>query len=554
MTDQLTGKISPHLVVGLEGLELTEREREIFSRTPPAGVIILARNVESVAQLQALVSEVRELVIGASGMVPLVMADHEGGRISVLARAVGIPPSQMASCKQGDISIFRGQLRETALRIRQCGINMALSPVADINSEYLNPVIGTRAFAEGENDTSSAVAEAVRVFSEEGLLTSVKHFPGHGSSTGDSHLMLPVLGKTIDQLREKDLIPFREGIAAGADTVMTAHIAPSDRGLPSSLDPFVVIDILRGELGFEGVVITDGLEMAGILTGSGFRGGAKQAVRELAAGKASEGICGSCSTEETVILKPAVVIRSALEAGNDLLLFSRPAEQVYDELKAVLAVLDEDEDFWEGAFIGISEKSRERILALRRRASRLEVEVPGYLGPGIAGSNQKTGAYALVAERVVRIGRDPGGLLPFTPSTSLVPVFCGEKADFAYYPVKEFILKLSEKLCCPAHFQVEKLRSCMEAAMPRSCELINLYKYVPCDDLSGKVPVLVLLGRRPISADDMKELSCDYRVIIAAERPWAEKMLPPEKTVIVCYGTWNESAEAAGDIIMGSNR
>ncbi|HSG27922.1 MAG TPA: glycoside hydrolase family 3 N-terminal domain-containing protein, partial [Candidatus Krumholzibacterium sp.] len=197
--------LARHIVVGLRSTRLDELESGILRKYLPAGVIIFARNVESASGLQSLTAEISSIYEKAGALPPLIMADHEGGRTSVLARAIGTPPSQMAaamSCRTGAV----GELfRETAARMLACGVNMSLGPVADINSEYLNPVIGTRAFGMSEEMVSALVSEAVEAMKSTGILTSIKHFPGHGSTAGDSHVELPVTAKNMGQLRIKDL-------------------------------------------------------------------------------------------------------------------------------------------------------------------------------------------------------------------------------------------------------------------------------------------------------------------------------------------------------------
>lgn len=549
------------MVVGLEADRLTGGERILFRDFPPAGVIIFARNVIGFDQLRRLTAEVVEIIESASGLPPLVMADHEGGRSSFLAAAIGVPPSQMALARSGDLSLLRGAFRETAARMKACGLNMTLGPVADINSEYLNPVIGTRAFGESLEAVATGVPAALEALSAEGLLTCIKHFPGHGCSIGDSHHLLPVIPKTMDQLREKDLVPFAEGIAAGADTVMTAHIAPLERGIPASLDPVMVNDILRGELGFDGVVITDGLEMAGMLTGSGLMGAARGVPGDLfergPAGGASPDSDLSASAEAgAALLKPAAVSRTALEAGNDLLLFSRPAAAVYEELETVLALLEGDHDFWTGGFDSISDRSRERIEALRIRA--------GGSSSGWRPGEEPfcEGIYYEASARAVEIVSDPSGMLPIDPREVPAPVFCGELSDFSYYSVRRFVLRLCENLGYPVDgaasaspgkgldslFGPGRLHSLIKSAVPGSQEIIEIMGWSAA--AGGQPPgILVMLGRRPLDPGGLAALTSEHKVVVVAERPWDARFLPQEKTVLMSRGTYDASADALARLI-----
>ncbi len=558
MAAKSPGRISPHLVAGLEGKVLTAEERDLFSIFPPAGVILFARNVDTREQLRRLCAEVDEVIGKASGLHPLIMADHEGGRISVLARAIGVPPTQMtiwkAFLKTGDPQLPAGVFSETARRMRSCGINMFLGPVADVNSEYLNPVIGTRAFSEAVGEVGEAVEMAVRALAGEQMLTSIKHFPGHGSSAGDSHLLLPVLGMTLDQLRKKDIVPFEKGIEAGADTVMTAHIAPLDRGIPSSLDPVVIRGILREELGFDGVIITDALEMAGILTGTGLVGAAGEVLKDRAGSTAArvlkcpaEGDVGwddrnadDPSKEEIRLLKPAAVARTALEAGNDLLLFSRPAAEVYRELEEVATVLGGDDDFWDGAFKEISADSLPRIEALRRR-------IEGFQPP-----QQGSGSYPVFAGHAVEVMKDPRRLLPFGKGRVPIPVFYGEKEDFSQYPVARFIDMLVELTAgggAGKAFDVEKLVPVTSARIARTHQPVDIFAFQ-----SGPVEgprVLVMLFRRPLTRGDIGRIGEGFDVVVTAERPWDSYCMKDGGAIITCYGISDSTAEGIAGILAG---
>ena len=243
------------MIVGLEGPRLAGRGEDASLEIPLSGRHPLrAQRSRLRGSSWSSRREIRNVFHNSRGTVPLIAADHEGGVVSVLGRAIGAPPTQMAAARAGDARLVERLFAENARRMRACGVNLLLGPVADVNSDPLNPVIGTRSFGEETKLVSSLVSAAVSVSRREGVLTCLKHFPGHGPSRVDSHLELPVLGATLDQLRERDIPPFASGIAAGAETVMIGHIAPLGRALPASLDPEIIGGLLRGELGFGGVV------------------------------------------------------------------------------------------------------------------------------------------------------------------------------------------------------------------------------------------------------------------------------------------------------------
>ncbi len=266
----LTGR----MIVGVSEAELTEDEESLFREYPPAGVILFPRNVTGKEQLRKLTSDIESVIVSSSGLKPFLCADHEGGRISVLAGALGVPPSQMALGRCLDPTLCRDVFTATARLARSAGINTLLSPVADVNSNRENPVIGTRSFGETPELAGKFTAIAVDAVASEGVISCAKHFPGHGASSADSHMTLPLIPRSDGELEDFELVPFREAVSAGVPMVMVGHIAFGERLIPASMDGSIIGGWLRGRLGFNGVVLTDALEMEGAfrLTG-GFRGG-----------------------------------------------------------------------------------------------------------------------------------------------------------------------------------------------------------------------------------------------------------------------------------------
>ncbi len=542
MTMSLLEKISPHLVVGLEGETLSPAERAAISGNPPAGLILFERNVSESAQLAELSSDAAGLIEGISGLRPLLMADHEGGRISVLARAIGHPPPQGVARVGEDLEYYIAALIETARRMLACGVNMVLGPVADINSEIYNPVIGTRAFPGTATDVADAVRRSVSALHETGILTCIKHFPGHGSTRDDSHLTLPILRKTLSQLEKEEIEPFREGIAAGADAVMTAHIAPAGRELPFSLDPEAIGSLLRGGLGFDGVVITDALEMGGA---AGFP-------------RAERFPYFGC---------PAVAAAcGALSAGNDLLLFSRPILEVYGEISKA-----EDRDAkalsaLEEAVAKSGEESIIRIGKLRKAAA-----VPPSPSAAQEFSDDR---YLEAARRSVTVERDPSRLLPLSTAPIPPPLFCGERRDFEYYTVRRFIFRLLNNLeergdgrfrpgrhlpdppisgdPAGGHIRAENLEALLETSPPAGGGKIELVGFDPVAEGGGGTPVLVLLGRRGISAAALEVVSSRFSVVVTAGWPPAAGLLPAGKTVINCRGIYDAAADIIALLLAGS--
>jgi len=226
-----------------------------------AGVCLYGENVESIGQLTSLVGQVRQAKPDA-----LIAIDEEGGDVTRLHYVDGSPyPGAALLGRIDDLELTALVGRAVADDLGFVGVDLNLAPVADVNSDPRNPVIGVRSFGADPALAARHVAAFTRAHEAAGVATSVKHFPGHGDTSADSHLALPVVDVALEVLRARDLPPFRAAIEAGARTVMTSHILlpQVDPDAPATFSSRILGDLLRGELGFDGVVVSDALDMAG---------------------------------------------------------------------------------------------------------------------------------------------------------------------------------------------------------------------------------------------------------------------------------------------------
>ncbi|GHF20015.1 sugar hydrolase [Pseudolysinimonas yzui] len=250
-----------------------------------AGVCLYGENVVSAAQLAALVAEIRAVKPDA-----LVAIDEEGGDVTRVHYLDGSPyPGAALLGRLDDVGLTAAVGAAVAGELRGIGVDLNLAPVADVNSDPRNPVIGVRSFGADPALAARHVAAFTTAHEHAGVATSVKHFPGHGDTAADSHLALPVVDVGLDVLRARDLPPFRAAIDAGARTVMTSHILlpQIDPSGPATFSSRILGDLLRRELGFEGVIISDALDMAGAAefpSPDGATGIPAAAARALAAG------------------------------------------------------------------------------------------------------------------------------------------------------------------------------------------------------------------------------------------------------------------------------
>lgn len=255
-------KVGQLLVAGIEGTTPGEDGYSAIQDYRVGGIILFGRNVESANQLAALTNGLKEL---NKNYVNLFLAvDEEGGRVSRMPTAVTDLPSAYDYIRVGGDPYLRGQALAEACRA--FGFNLDFTPVLDVWSNPANTVIGDRAMGTDWDQVADLAPGAVDGLVENGVIPVAKHFPGHGDTAVDSHVALPVVDKTLEELRTEELKPFRAAIDADAPAVMVAHILMRqiDPEYPASLSPRVVTGLLREELGFDGMVVTDDLTMSAI--------------------------------------------------------------------------------------------------------------------------------------------------------------------------------------------------------------------------------------------------------------------------------------------------
>ncbi|WP_093169766.1 glycoside hydrolase family 3 protein [Sinosporangium album] len=249
----------------------------------PGGVIIFpwAGNVKNIKQVVALTNGLQD----ASPKVPLLIgADQENGRVSRLAPLVTPLPAAKVIGDTRDLSLARAAAKVTGTELRALGINLDFAPVADVNINPDNPVIGDRAYGSNPTRVASMVGAAVKGFHDARVASTAKHFPGHGDTSVDSHTGLPVINHTRAQWERLSAPPFRAAIRNGVDAIMSAHVVMpklDPTGDPATLSKPILTGLLREHLGFNGVVSTDALDMAGVRDKYG---DAEVAVRAILAG------------------------------------------------------------------------------------------------------------------------------------------------------------------------------------------------------------------------------------------------------------------------------
>ncbi|MEV5017009.1 glycoside hydrolase family 3 protein [Streptomyces sp. NPDC053780] len=260
-----------------------------------ASVALFGRNVRTPDQVAALTAQLR-----AEREDVLVAIDEEGGDVTRLEVRTGSSfPGNHALGAVDDVGLTREVAAELGRRLADCGVNFNWAPSADVNSNPDNPVIGVRSFGAGTDLVARHTAAYVTGMQSAGVATCTKHFPGHGDTGIDSHHAVPRIDVDASVLAERDLVPFRAAIAAGSRAVMSAHIlAPAlDPDRPATLSRRILTDLLRGELGYDGLIVTDGIEMRAI---SGTYGIERGSALAIAAGADAICVGGGLCDEDTV--------------------------------------------------------------------------------------------------------------------------------------------------------------------------------------------------------------------------------------------------------------
>ncbi len=261
----LQDKIGQMLMVGFHGLEAPSYLLDWLREGRAGGVILFARNVESPEQLAKLTASLH-----AAAKYPLLIGiDQEGGTVARLRQSHGFSesPGAMALSSASNGAELAEQVDQMlAEEMRALGINWDFAPVLDITYNRANASVGTRSFGMDRQRVAQMGSAAVRGFQRGGVAACAKHFPGLGTTSTDTHVALPVLDTPLETLREVDMQPFKAAIAAGIASVMSTHTIFSalDPQLPATLSPLIIPQLLRGDLGFDGVVASDDLEMKAI--------------------------------------------------------------------------------------------------------------------------------------------------------------------------------------------------------------------------------------------------------------------------------------------------
>jgi beta-N-acetylhexosaminidase len=377
------------------------------------GVCLFAQNISSPEQLRALT----DAIMGANPDA-IIAIDEEGGDVTRLFASTGAPfPGNAVLGRLDDLDTTHRTAVAIGWSLRRAGCTVNFAPCVDVNSRSDNPVIGVRSFGSEAELVARHGRAWMTGLQSSGMTATAKHFPGHGDTSQDSHVSLPAVDRSLDELRSRELRPFAAAIEAGCRVVMTSHILlpQLDRNHPATMSRTLLHDLLRGELGFSGVVVSDALDMAGA---SGSVGMAEAAVAALRAG--CDLLCLGTENTETQLTEIERAVNDAVAEGT------LTSNRVWDAMSRVRQLAED-------------------VKVARRAAGDPPRSEPGWPGgeaelihtldvqPGASDWRRRAvGRYTLVrleADSNVAVGATPWGPFPsqeacvISPDRSTLPAF-----------------------------------------------------------------------------------------------------------------------------------
>jgi beta-N-acetylhexosaminidase len=386
----LEQKVGQVFMLGFEGASLNASNRALIQGLHLGGVTLFARNIDNGPQLARLDADLQTI----ADPVPLfISVDQEGGLVVRVTDGATIFPGSMAIGATGDLALARQVAEASANELLAMGVNMDLAPDVDVNTNPLNPVIGVRSFGSNVDLVSQFGAETIRTIQASGVSAVAKHFPGHGDTAVDSHRDLPVVPHPLERLQSLELVPFKAATQAGVDGIMTAHLylpqIEPQQDLPATLSRTVLTGMLREQLGFQGLILTDALDMDAIKKD---RTAADAAVQAFEAGADMLLIAGITAEDRLHLGEGPPALLAAVRSGR------------VSEARLDASVL--------------------RILEAKARRGVLPgvVSAPAAPDTAVLNSPEHRGLALDVARKAVTVQRDNAGLLPLSPSQKVLVV------------------------------------------------------------------------------------------------------------------------------------
>jgi len=495
----LEQKIGQLMVIGFDGYSVDAGLRRMIADYHIGGVILFARNVQSPEQVARLTNELQRIALESGSPGLFIAIDQEGGRVARLTEETGFTefPSAMAVTATGDPGNARRMGAAMAAEMLAVGINVDFAPDLDVNNNPANPVIGIRSFSSDPAKVAEYGLAFARGLQENGMLAFGKHFPGHGDTAVDSHVDLPLVPHNRARLDRIELLPFRAAIEAEIAGIMSAHVTfpaiDPTPGRAATLSRPVLTGLLRDELGFDGLIITDSLEM-GALAANGY--------------------------------PPEVAAAHAFAAGADLLLFNRDHAMHRKAFDGLVRAVREGNVSQEQLDASVA-----RVLRAKQRFGLTE---PQPVKIEALADSVKTAEHLALSRELARksitLLRDPQGLIPLKEGQSTIVVETG-------------VLRGFTKGLGDTTLQVD--------AQPTEAQIADLVQMARED-----CTVIVAVYDVSANSQQMKLIQGlvdeDIPVIVLASRnPFDVMKVPESATVLISYGLNPPVREALAEVLAG---
>lgn len=500
---------STRLMVAFSGTELPEEAARTIATREVAGVTLFrAHNVRTAAQVRALTGEIQSAATAATRPL-LVASDQEGGQLIALGDDTTQFAGAMAVGATGDDELAERVGRAIGRELRALGVNVNYAPVCDLANNRGNPSLGIRSFGDDPQAVAGLAAATVRGLQAEGVAATLKHFPGHGDIAVDTHLELAVVNEARDEFYARELVPFRAGLAAGARVVMAGHFAipaiTGDARLPASLSGDVMTDLLRDELGFDGLAITDAFDMHALAQDDG-------------------------QIEDVV---------RAIRAGQDLLLGTADA--------ALLERLEEGLALAEGR--GLIDTQAREASARRLAATREWLGGFGQPGLDLVGCDEHQALAVELAQRSVTLVRNEEGLIPIRlTDDQRIAVIQPTPTDLTPADTSSYVRPLLAEAVRRRHsatdeFVVEQKADASEIGA--LCQAIKGHDLVVLGTVAAN-----LVGGQAALAQQVLRLGRPT-ICVALRTPWDLVTYPNAGTYVCSFGILSHTIEALAGTLFG---
>jgi beta-N-acetylhexosaminidase len=499
----LERKVGQLMSVAFHGTRITSALEAMIRDRGVGGVILYSENITDATSLAKLVKDLDQIARDAKSLPLFIEIDQEGGPVIRIGKGATILPGQMALAATADPDrSVRTAATISAAELRALGVNWNFAPVADVNDEPANPIIGNRSFSSDSARVAALVTAGVQAYAAAGFFSCAKHFPGHGSTTTDSHTGLPKIEADRATIERVQLPPFRAAIAAGVPAIMSAHIVvpaldPTPE-LPVTLSRAVMTDLLRNTLGFQGIVVTDDLEM-----------GALKSIGEAAAGL------------------------RAVQAGADYLLF-RFDESAQLEGHRLIA-----DAVRSGSLSGAQlDQSVRRVVDAKRRFGildgRRDQSAPDLAANARTALELARGATTLLRNRGVLPLR--GRILAVSPTNADISFFEGHPTLASVVAAKRADAVSLTLPLHPGGADIERVMTASRAADVVVVGATDLFAYPEQVQL-----VKALAKERPV-------------VVVALRGPYDILSVPEVPAYLCAYDSREPSLTAAAEVLFGERK